>query len=82
MADDDLIPPTPSADDYAKEKKAQEAFGVDDDQGDVFGDENDPMLLFRSWLGLARQHEMNDPNAMAVASVDEDGMPDLRTVLL
>src|SRR5690606_7030086 len=40
------------------------------------------MDLFPIWLEEARASEINDPNAMAVASVDEAGMPDLRMVLL
>ena len=52
----------------------------------VFDDEHkgaiDPFALFRAWLEEARAAEPNDPNAMAVASVDEAGMPDLRMVLL
>jgi pyridoxamine 5'-phosphate oxidase len=79
---DDLIPPTPTAEEYEKEAKAQEAFGVDDDQGDVFGDEADPLVILGQWLKQARQHEINDPNAMCIASVDRDGSPDARMVLL
>jgi pyridoxamine 5'-phosphate oxidase len=40
------------------------------------------MDLFPLWLEEARASEINDPNAMAIASVDEAGMPDLRMVLL
>lgn len=79
---DELIPETPTAEEYEAEKKAQEAFGVEVDQGDVFGAEFDPMELFKTWLALAKEHEINDPNAMAVASVDDAGMPDVRMVLL
>ncbi|MCQ8185564.1 pyridoxamine 5'-phosphate oxidase [Parvularcula maris] len=79
---DDLIPATPTAEDYAEEAKAQEAFGVEDDQGDVFGEEQDPLTILSDWLKLARKHEINDPNAMCVASVDRDGSPDARMVLL
>ena len=78
--DDSLIPATPTPDDYAREAQAQEAFGVADDQGAVFGD--DPIALFADWLRLAGRHEPNDPNAVALASVDADGMPDCRVVLL
>ncbi len=42
----------------------------------------DPFAVFEEWLALAREHEVNDPNAMAVASVDETGLPDVRMVLL
>lgn len=49
---------------------------------DAYKGEIDPMELFPLWLEEARKSEINDPNAMAVASVDETGMPDLRMVLL
>lgn len=43
---------------------------------------DDPFDLFAEWLKLAEKSEINDPNAMAVATVDKDGMPDVRMVLL
>jgi len=43
---------------------------------------NDPFALFQDWLTLASLHEPNDPNAMALATVDETGMPNVRMVLL
>lgn len=49
---------------------------------DAFKGEIDPRELFPLWLDEARASEINDPNAMAVASVDESGLPDLRMVLL
>jgi pyridoxamine 5'-phosphate oxidase len=42
----------------------------------------DPFALFADWLEAAAATEPNDPSAMAIASVDEDGLPDLRMVLL
>lgn len=42
----------------------------------------EPLALFEEWLARAVTSEPNDPNAMAVASVDADGMPDIRMVLL
>lgn len=42
----------------------------------------DPITQFANWLQAAEQHEPNDPNAMALASVGSDGMPSLRMVLL
>lgn len=42
----------------------------------------DPFALFEEWFALAQEAEPNDPHAMALASVDEDGMPDVRMVLL
>ncbi|KTR05475.1 pyridoxamine 5'-phosphate oxidase [Aureimonas ureilytica] len=42
----------------------------------------DPFAAFHIWLGEAERSELNDPNAMALATVDADGLPDVRTVLL
>lgn len=42
----------------------------------------DPFALFDTWFADAREHEINDPNAMALATVDPDGMPNVRMVLL
>ena len=41
-----------------------------------------PFALFDDWFAQAKEHEPNDPNAMAIASVDPDGAPALRMVLL
>ncbi len=41
-----------------------------------------PFALFSEWLALAGTKEPNDPNAMALATVDPSGLPDLRMVLL
>ncbi|WP_417580211.1 pyridoxamine 5'-phosphate oxidase [Pelagibacterium sp.] len=49
---------------------------------DAYDGAIDPFQVFPLWLEEARGTEPNDPNAMAVASVDENGMPDLRMVLL
>lgn len=43
---------------------------------------HDPFALFTTWLAEASAKEPNDPNAMALATVDADGMPDVRMVLL
>ena len=42
----------------------------------------DPHVLFEDWLAVASETEPNDPNAVQVATIGEDGMPNLRTVLL
>ena len=42
----------------------------------------DPMALFEEWFAAARESEPNDPHAMAVASVDGAGLPDVRMVLM
>ena len=47
-----------------------------------FTDRTDPFALFDEWLKDAQESEINDPNAVALASVDADGMPNVRTVLL
>ncbi len=52
-----------------------------DDTTDVFTSQ-DPLVLFEEWLEAAGKSEPNDPNAMALATVDEDGLPDVRMVLL
>jgi pyridoxamine 5'-phosphate oxidase len=43
---------------------------------------SDPFALFRSWLTEAQAAEPNDPEAMAVATVDPDGLPNVRMILL
>ena len=43
---------------------------------------DDPFALARSWLAEAEDSEPNDPNAIALASVDADGLPNVRMVLL
>lgn len=47
-----------------------------------FTDSPEPFRLFAAWLEDATKSEMNDPNALALATVDEDGLPDVRMVLL
>lgn len=47
-----------------------------------FTEENEPFALFGSWLKDAEASEPNDPNAVAVATVDEHGLPNVRMVLL
>ena len=42
----------------------------------------DPFAVFEEWFALAQEAEPNDPHAMALASVDAEGLPDVRIVLL
>ncbi len=42
----------------------------------------DPIVLFQEWLKEAEGAEPNDPNAMALATADGDGVPNVRMVLL
>jgi pyridoxine/pyridoxamine 5'-phosphate oxidase len=50
-------------------------------EDDIFSTD-DPFALFRRWFAEAQENELNDPNAMALATVDADGLPDVRMVLL
>jgi pyridoxamine 5'-phosphate oxidase len=43
---------------------------------------DEPFALFDHWFAEAKASEPRDPNAMALATVDADGLPDVRTVLL
>jgi pyridoxamine 5'-phosphate oxidase len=47
-----------------------------------FTERNDPFGLFAEWMKDAEKSEPNDPNAMALSTVDEEGLPNLRMVLL
>lgn len=42
----------------------------------------DPLKLFDEWFASARQRELNDPDAMALATATPDGRPSVRMVLL
>jgi pyridoxamine 5'-phosphate oxidase len=67
------IPPSPSQADYAAAAAANEA---------PLPDAGDPLALFAEWFAAAKAKEPNDPNAMALATVDAGGLPDVRMVLL
>lgn len=43
---------------------------------------DDPFAIAQAWLTEAEAREINDPNAIALATVDADGMPNARMVLL
>ena len=47
-----------------------------------FTQARDPFALFQDWFDEARTSEPNDPHAMALSTVDADGMPNSRMVLL
>ncbi len=73
------IPPSPNIADYTQDplyKKQIQAH-----ETDLFS-HTDPFALFSSWLENARAQELNDANAMALASLDENQCPDIRIVLL
>ncbi|MFC0245109.1 pyridoxamine 5'-phosphate oxidase [Falsochrobactrum ovis] len=52
------------------------------ESSDDFTQSTQPYKLFAQWLGDAAQHEPNDPNAVALATVDSEGLPNVRMVLL
>lgn len=74
MSQDKLIPPSPSEDDYVRQVAAAEPLPL--------LPEHDPFALFDDWLKEALEKELNDANAMNLATVDADGMPNNRMVLL
>jgi pyridoxamine 5'-phosphate oxidase len=51
------------------------------DRSGIFAGD-DPFAIARAWLAEAEPVEPNDPNAIALATVDEAGMPNVRMVLL
>jgi len=73
-----VIPSSPTREEYAVEYAA--ALAANSDEA-VFN-RDDPIGLFVDWLTDARGTEPNDANAMALATVDGDGLPDCRMVLL
>ena len=73
-----VIPPSPTREEYAEQYAAALAANGDE----TFFDRTEPLGLFLEWLADARQTEPNDANAMALATVDADGLPDNRMVLL
>jgi pyridoxamine 5'-phosphate oxidase len=69
-----VIPPSPSVQDYA----AQLAANADE----TMFERTDPFALFVEWLEAAKASEPNDANAMTLATIDAEGLPDARIVLL
>nr|WP_312689668.1 pyridoxamine 5'-phosphate oxidase family protein [Brevundimonas nasdae] len=73
-----VIPPSPSREEYARDYAAALAANGDES---IFA-RPEPISLFIEWLADAGAHEVNDSNAMTLSTVDADGLPDARTVLL
>ncbi|MEL6828019.1 MAG: pyridoxamine 5'-phosphate oxidase [Pseudomonadota bacterium] len=65
------IPGSPSAADYAA-----------DGDRPLIPDVSEPFELLDTWLKEANASEPNDSTAMSLATVDADGLPDVRIVLL
>ena len=73
-----VIPPSPSREEYARDYAAALAANGDE----AIFDRAEPIGLFVDWLADARAHEVNDANAMTLSTIDADGWPDARLVLL
>jgi pyridoxamine 5'-phosphate oxidase len=54
--------------------------GLVDDSG--IAERDDPLALFHAWMAEAKESEPNDADAMALATDDADGHPNVRMVLL
>ena len=74
VTDQTIIPASPTEDEYVRQVSAAEPLPL--------LSETDPFALFSEWFAEARAKEPNDANAMALATVDATGMPDVRMVLL
>lgn len=72
MTGDALIPPSPKYD----------PTGQPPPDDEVLFAESEPFALFERWFTEARASEKTDPNAMALATVDASGLPDVRMVLM
>ncbi|HEX3405594.1 MAG TPA: pyridoxamine 5'-phosphate oxidase [Caulobacteraceae bacterium] len=70
MKSEPLIPASPAEGDYARRPAEPPIEAAD------------PIALFEAWLAEAVSREPNDANAMTLATVDAEGMPDARMVLL
>ena len=47
-----------------------------------FKEFENPIDLFREWFNEAKKSEINDPNALSLATADKNGLPSVRVVLL
>ena len=60
------------------QKSGQNSLGLDL----CFEDEANPVDLFKKWFAKAEKSEINDPNALSVATSSKEGIPSVRMVLL
>ena len=59
-------------------KSGQNSLGLDA----CFEDEQNPIVLFKKWFEVAEKSEINDPNALSLATSSSSGIPSVRMVLL
>ncbi len=76
---DTFIPASPSSKDYTEAGDYQDKMARNSEP--IF-ERDDPFALFAEWMEDARAQELNDSNAMSLATVDASGFPDVRIVLL
>ncbi len=60
------------------QKNGKNSLGLDK----CFEETDNPLDLFKKWISKAEQTEINDPNAVAIATSDKDNQPSVRMVLL
>ena len=60
------------------QKNGKNSLGLDS----CFEDLDNPIGLFKKWFSKAGENEINDPNAVAVATSDQNNQPNVRMVLL
>ena len=60
------------------QKNGKNSLGLDS----CFEDLDNPVELFKKWISKAEENEINDPNAVAVATSDKSNQPNVRMVLL
>ncbi len=73
-----VIPSSPTREEYARDYAAALAANGDE----TIFERPEPVALFIDWLNDARATEPNDANAMTLSTVDANGTPDSRVVLL
>ena len=60
------------------QKSGQNSLGLDI----CFEDEANPIVLFKKWFAVAEKNEINDPNALSLATSSLDGISSVRMILL
>ena len=60
------------------QKNGQNSLGLDN----CFEDEANPIVLFKKWFTVAEKSEINDPNALSLATSTSECIPSVRMVLL
>jgi pyridoxamine 5'-phosphate oxidase len=73
MTSNELVPPSPSEYEYKEHPEPDIS---------MIEVADNPLSIFANWFADAKAKEMNDANALALATVDADGLPDVRMVLL